>query len=294
MAIASDDEGEPSAPSSSASPASSTPSREPSPSRPPPRRNARLGELGLGVAWLVGLAAALTLIDAVLREAPLARLVLGALIASVAVSRAHVVWDRDDPEDASMKRPVLLALRGAAPAFAAVVAVCGVSIVFGFVTIESASPDVGTLIGLLGAGAMAMRDELLYRALPLHFARRAAVPRAFAVAFASLIGAIPLLASRGTDLAHVAVTVAVGALAAITMSSTRSVWAGIGAHLAFWSAWGPLSQAAFVHLHWKIGGVGATHSEGAPAWLGAAIVALVTVVVWSRAKEPKASSAPMA
>lgn len=263
--------------------ASSAPSRPssaaPASNAPPPHD--RLREIGIGAALLVGLAALLTLLDALLREVPLARLVLGALLASVVTSRAHVVWDRDDPEDASMKRPVFLSLRGAAPAFASVLVIAIVSVVFGFATVEMARADVGAIVGVLGAGASAVRDELLYRAIPLHFASRAAVPRPFAVAFASLAGAIPLLASRGTDSAHLSLTVAVGLLAALAMSTTRSIWAGIGAHFAFWAAWGPLSQVAFVHLEWKVGSIGAMHSEGAPAWVAAIVVALVSVFLWS-------------
>jgi len=65
---------------------------------------ARLAELGIGAGWLIGISAALRVLDTLLGQAPLASALLGAILVDLAAGRAGVRWDELTSEDGTRHR----------------------------------------------------------------------------------------------------------------------------------------------------------------------------------------------
>jgi hypothetical protein len=242
----------------------------------PETARARIVELAIGGAWLVGLAAVLAITDGLLKSVPIARGLVGALIASIGVGRAHVVWDELDPTDESIARPAKLAARGAMRGATAAFAALVVASAFGWATIKLGQIGIGLVLGLVSAGATSVREELLFRALPMHFATRAGVDRRWAVGFATLLSPTPFLLVGHPTPAAIALSLSYGFLAARALDRMRSAWPAVAASFVARAALGPAMQAGVMSISWTsgeatLGGL----ATGAPAWVAAAIAVLV-------------------
>jgi hypothetical protein len=241
--------------------------------------------LALGLAWLLGLAAALQILDRALPSATLAAAILGALAVDVGATRAGVLWDDDATESGPppRRRPVQRLLIGAAAALAVGVVVIALGASFGWLHHHgSVVPSTAIVFALLRAAAVAVRDELLYRGLPLAFAARAGVPAPVARVFAALTGGAAIALVPGVGLAAVALAVASGWLFASLWQRDRGAWAAFGAHGAWILLFGSILHGGLFDTDWVVGNlaIGNT-STGAPAWLASALlVAAGLAVVW--------------
>lgn len=238
-----------------------------------PRSRARVVELGLGAAWLLAVAAVLLVIERLLPSAALAAPIFGALVADVAAGRAGVRWEDAPP---SGRSPVRRIAGGAGAAMAAGLVVVVVAIPLGLLQRHGAGvhPDPALLLAVVRSASVAVRDELLYRGIPLFFAARAGVHPLLARGFAALAGGAAIVLLPGVGPAAVALAVVSGWFFATLWQRDRGAWAALGAHATWLLFFGSVLHGGLFDVDWTRGNlaIGAT-SWGAPAWLATAVLA---------------------
>jgi len=262
----------------------------------PNRVRSALAELGTGAAWLLGLTAVLLLADGLLHQVPMARALLTALGTSIAVGRAGVVWDEDDPSGDDSRRSARLLVGGIARGLGAGAFALAIAAVAGWVTVDRGRPGLGALLAVAVAVATAVREELLFRALPFHFAKRAGIDDRPTVVFATLLSPTPFLLSSGTTAAAVALSLGFGFLSARLLVRTRSVWSSIGSNVAARIVLGPTLQTAALAFAWQKGEATLSPlASGAPAWIAAGLASVIGLLAVPRAFEAmKKETTPVA
>jgi len=240
----------------------------------------RITELAVGAAWILGLRAALQLLAFFLGSAELAQAAVGALVVDLAAGRAGVAWTIDSPERDELVRRVL---RGAAVTIGVALASIALCAMFGFLVVQRGAPDGVVVLSLLALGAAAIRDELLFRALPLHFAARAGVPRGYAMGFAALLSATPFLIG-GASLANVALAAGSGLLFASIYLHLRGVWPAVIAHVLWSICIGPVTKGLVFEASWTGSGEIAegAAAAGAPAFIAAGLALAAALVIVPR------------
>jgi hypothetical protein len=252
----------------------------------------------IAAAWLVAGAAAVRLVDGFLGASPAAAAVLGAVLVDLLAGRAGVRWT--DPDSPRWTRH----LRAGAPIGASI----GMALVVagdaaGVATIVLGAPGLGIVFAFLRLGALAARDELLLRWLPIALGRRAGVPDGALVVFvvAAAVAPVALTASAPA----VGLTAATALLGARLALATRGAIAPAASSAALALVLGPLSRGGVVDVTWWQGDPGPSHAAGAVGWMAAAAVALAALVVPRLARRllgtgadvarpPPASGAPRA
>jgi hypothetical protein len=235
-------------------------------------------ELGIGAGWLMGLSAALALVDGFLSGAPLARAVLGGLVASVAGGRAGVVWDPADPEGESLVRSARGLALGAATAATACLATVVAAELGGIAVVKMGHPSWTVGLALLAAVGGAVRDEVVLRAIPLHYAERAGLPTRAAVAFAAVASPATIALSAGASAVSLSLALAQGLLSARLFERTKSLWTAVGANVAFTLLAGPLLGGGLFDVIFQRGElVRGPTASGAPAVLAAVFLALAAL-----------------
>ena len=240
-----------------------------------------LVELGLGCAWMLGLAAALHLVDAILGPGALAAAVLGAVLTDLARGRAHVTWDALAPPGQALAFALRQGLRGAGFGLAAGALAVAASLALGWATGlgNGLHVSLSLVFALVRAVSIAVREEVLFRGIPLEAAARAGVHPFVARAFASLAGAAPLALIPGAGPGAFFVSAALGLLCA-TLWQRRGASAAVAAHTIWFLAIGSMTHGGLLDLDWLRGDlvVGATAS-GPPAWAAGIVLVLLALVV---------------
>jgi hypothetical protein len=252
------------------------------PKRSPPRPARPLIELALGAAWLVGSAAVLLVLDAVLGAASMATALIGAMLLDLASSRAGVAWDVAGAvgeawgyalPDRTPRRAVQRVAIGAGVALVVGGAVLGLSAGLRWLGGhgEGIHPSFALGFALVRAAAVAVRDELLYRGIPLFAAARAGVSARVSRVFSALLSGAAIALMPGVTLGAVALAVGGGWLFASLWQRDRGAWAAIGAHAMWALLIGSVVHGGLFDLDWNVGNLAMGPSaEGAPAWLAAA------------------------
>ncbi|WP_437711114.1 CPBP family glutamic-type intramembrane protease [Sorangium sp. So ce448] len=252
----------------------------------PPRPNPagpqrRLTELALGAAWLIGLAAALQIVSVLLSSSPLAAALAGAVVADVIAARAGVQWT-DPLEPEGPGRRARLARRvglGAALGALAVLITLGASAVLGWVTVAAGAPSVSLGFALARAIALAVRDELLLTGIPFAAAARAGLSPRPALVFSALAHGAAIGLAPGASPSSFALATALGALAAALFLRGRGVFAAVAVHASFTALAGAGLRGALLDATWIDGALAAgTQASGPPAWLGAAVLAVLAAL----------------
>ncbi len=267
------------------------------PSTDAEKTRVRLWPLVQGALWLVGLRAALLLLAGFLGNSPLAEVVLGALLVDVAAGRAGVLWTTRDIGKDALRRVCVIA--GGATALPVVLTVV-IGVALGHLSIAAGSPGLMMLASIVAAITQAMRDELLFRALPLRFLREANVPDRAAIVFVTLLSPTTFL-HTGPSVAAVVFSLSSGLLFSIVYVRMAGAWAAITAHAVLLVLTGPLLrggllEAAFHHGELADGAL----ASGAPAFIASGMFLLAAAWVWRRApraqaeppKEPDAPTGP--
>jgi uncharacterized protein len=246
-------------------------------------------ELGLGAAWLVGISAALQVLDAVLGPANLGVAIFGALGTDLAAGRAGVRWDRDAKAGDDPRIPARRLAAGAGVALAVGVAAVGIAGALRWFHVEATpSPSAALAFAVARAAAISVRDELLFRGIPLAAAARAGVPAPIARGFSALVSGAALVLVPGVTPAALALAIASGWLFASLWERDRGAWAAVGAHAAWALLLGSVIHGGVLDLAWTTGEltVGAS-AAGAPAWI-ASVALLAAAALLPRLPWPAA------
>ena len=249
-------------------------------SGPAPRAPLDRRRLVIAAAWLVGGAAAVHLVDGFLGGAPAAAAVLGAVLVDLLAGRAGVRW---------ASRPWALDVRVGA-ALGATVGLLAVAAghALGWATVVLGAPGIAIAFAVLRVGAVAARDELLLRWLPIALGRRAGVPDRALLAFVVAIAIAPAL---GTATAvEVAVLGAVALLGGRLALATGGALAPAAAHAALLLALGPMTRGGVLDVTWWRGDPGPAGAAGAAGWVTAGVIAVVAIAA-PRLIRPRATPA---
>jgi len=158
-------------------------------------------------------------------------------------------------------------------------------------TIALGAPTLMTLLAAARPFLAAFRDELLFRGMPLAFAKRAHTPDAYALVFAALLGVAPLLGAPSVRPEALILTFTAGLFSALLFR------AGAG-RVAFFAHAGWLFFAdigfrgALLDVSFHQGAIAPfARASGFPAWIAATLFAsgAAGVIAWQRraATHPK-------
>ncbi len=201
-------------------------------------KSIRLAELVHGAAWMMGLAAALGIVGMMLGKNTLGELVAGAVLVDFGATRAGVVWSASELAPGWKERARRLgkgALWGGGVVIAALIVGAIARLALGpsskLVGLGlNPSPSFTLVLTLARAAAISVRDELLYRGIPLLAAKRGGVPDQAARVFAALAGGAAIALAAGTSPGDVMLAVASGWVFATLWHKEGGAWMAIGAH----------------------------------------------------------------
>lgn len=241
------------------------------PSEAEPRSERRLDRAALlqAAAWLVGGAAGVRLLEGFFADNPAAAAVLGAFLVDLMAGRAGVRWS--EHAEVPWWRD---ARRGLAVGATIGMLVLVVGHAVGWATIVLGVPSLSLAFAALRVVALAARDELLLRVLPMVLGGRAGVPAPWLIGFCGLAAMAPHAAS-GAAPASIVLAGAMGILGARLVQATRGAVASVAAHAGFVMAIGPLSRGGFLDVRWCQGDPGpAPLAQGLIGWAAAAALLL--------------------
>ena len=237
-----------------------------------------LVELGLGLAWLLGTVAALQAVELLFSKFIMAVAISGAVIADVASTWAGVRWDEGTKR--AWKDAVGRLAAGAGLVAAVIAVTFAVGAVMGRVDVQAGAPSAGIFLVILKCAAIALRDELIFRGIPIVAAARAGVPAPIARGFAALAGAASIASLPGVSAASLMLAAATGWLFATLWQRDRGAWSAVGAHAAWALLTGAVLRGGVVDMAFKEGNLMlGPRASGVPAWIaaGAAVVAAVVL-----------------
>jgi membrane protease YdiL (CAAX protease family) len=237
-----------------------------------------LVELGMGLAWLMGAAAALQVVDVLFSKYIMGVAISGAVIADVVSTWAGVRWD--EGEKRAWKEALGRLAAGAGIVTAVIAVTFAVGAVMGKVEVQAGAPSVGLLLVVLRCAAVAVRDELIFRGIPIVAAARAGVPAPIARGFAALAGAASIASLPGVSAASLVLAAATGWLFASLWQRDRGAWSAVGAHGAWALMTGAVLRGGVVDMAFKEGNlILGPRASGAPAWIAAAVAVVAAVVL---------------
>lgn len=255
----------------------------------PESRNTPLKEIARGVAWLVGTALAIRLVETLIGQSPLGAALAGAIVVDLAMTRAGVKWDDSDDRTQVASRAWRGFYVGAGTASALVTISILPSLIVGGATIGLGSPSSTLFFGLLRGAAEGVRQELLYRGLPLLVAARAGIALPWAIGYSVLAGVSPQLLNP-VSLESLLQTAALGGLSAMLWVRTRAAWAPMFAHGTFFLLAGIGLRGAIFDVSWTSGMLAENgRTRGLPAVICIAATILLTLFLSKKlAKSPEA------
>ncbi|APR82446.1 Hypothetical protein A7982_07795 [Minicystis rosea] len=246
-----------------------------------------IADLALGAAYLVGVAAAVLIVERIFPSASLGTALIGALVVDVAASRYGVRWGlvATEGEGPEQTMPLRLALRragvGAGLALASGIVVLLVARALGWIHGHgSLHPSFGIVFALIRAIAVAVRDEMLYRGIPILAAQRAGIPAPASRVFAALAGGAAIALYPGVSLAAIALSIGSGFLFASLWQKEGGSFAAVGAHAAWLLLFGSLIHGGLFEVDFTVGNIAVGHgSTGAPAWLASGLCIVAALVL---------------
>ncbi|MRG92778.1 type II CAAX prenyl endopeptidase Rce1 family protein [Polyangium spumosum] len=241
-------------------------------------------EVAKGSAWLLGVALAVRLAEVLVGRNPLVAALVGAIVVDLGTYRAGVRWD---PDPSTGKGPRARALRGIGlglgVSLVLVVVPLVVAVLAGFASVSAGSPSGTLAFALLRAAAVATRDELLYRGLPLVVAARAGLAPRFGIGYAVLAGVAALALVPGASWEALVLTAAQGGLYAVLWARTGVAWASVAAHAGFTLLAGAGLRGGLVDVTWKSGLLGdGPRARGAVALVAAAVAVGLAFAAWKK------------
>lgn len=246
------------------------------------RPRAPLAELGIGAAWLVGLAAVNQIVGLTFATNPMAALVVQAVVVDLAVGKAGVKWDpREGDKAANETRDALRGIgAGAGIALAITGAAVGASAALGWANVTAHAPNTTLALGVVRAAAVGVRDTLLYAGLPLYFVGRAGGPKGAAVLFGALAAGAALCLHPAASPANVALAAAVLLAGAALWARDGMGWKAAGM-VGGWALFaGAMFRGGLFDVDWKKGALAPGFAaDGAPAWVAVGLFVAVAAAV---------------
>jgi membrane protease YdiL (CAAX protease family) len=250
-----------------------------------------------GAAWLVGTAAVVRLGELVVGRSPLGAALVGAVLVDLVTYRAGVRWDgHEDGLVAGRARLVRGVLVGLAVSAVLVVVPLVASFLLLGASLQLGSPSASIGFALLRALAVASRDELLLRGLPLLIAKRAGIDLRWAILFGGLASVASLLLAPGSSVAALVLVAAQGLLYGVLFMRTGAAFAPVAAHAGWILFSGIALRGGLLEVVWGSGMLAdGMRARGLPA-LVAAVVTVVAAAVFfknQRLTDIPAASSPL-
>ncbi len=242
---------------------------------------AALRELGLGAAWLVGIAAVVHIVETLVAQNPLAGTVAAAVIVDLAAGRAGVRWDHPGLENEPPKAIAQRVLKATAAPVALLLVVLGVGAAAGLATVQLGHPDWPLFLAFGRAIAIAIRAEMLLRGVVFLTAQRARVSPLWAVIFSALASAALLLLSPFATLPAFAFALTSGALFAVIWLRFGGAWAAIGAHTVWSFLLASGLRGGLFDVVWTTGSLSeGPRAVGPMVWWVAGLQLALSVILW--------------
>ena len=241
-------------------------------------------EIMKGSAWLLGTAVAVRLAEVIVGRNPLVTALVGAIIVDLGTYRAGVRWDPNPSTDAAPRRRALAGIGlGLGVALVLVAVPLLVAVATGFAAVSVGSPSGSLGFALVRAAAVATRDELLYRGLPLVVAARAGLSQPFGIGYAVLAGVAALALVPGASWEAFVLAAAQGGLFAVLWARTRVAWASVAAHAGYILFAGVGLRGGLVDVTWKSGLLGdGPRARGVVALVAAAVAVGLAFAAWKK------------
>lgn len=230
-----------------------------------------LRELAAGVALMLAVAAALQLLAGFVTNR-----LSAALLGAFGVSMVAGAIGLERTSTGARWRG--LVLRGAALGGGVVVLPLVVALALGS-NLRTGTLGLGTLLGVGESVAVAYRDEVFLRGLPLLFARRAKVPPALCVLFAVATGVAHVVLAPNAAPLGLALVAASGLLFAVLWWRTSELLVPVAAH----AAWRILTEVLLAGdaLDLDPGKLPTSVAAGGPlAWATVGSMLVGAVVAW--------------
>ena len=237
----------------------------------------------------------LAIVEVLLGKSMVGVAIAGAVIVDLAAGYAGARWDLGAPllpAAAARRIPAGLGL-------ALIVAAAGiaVSLATGWARASLGHPSVTLFLALLRAAGTGIRDEMLYRGIPLHACERAGVRAQHARIFAALAGAAPLVLAPGTSIAAILLTACLGFLFATLWQRDRSGYSAAAAHGGYLLIVRSLAQGELFDLDWATGSLSpGARAAGPPAFAMAIVTIGIALFLVPRLRTfgpPEAAPAPV-
>jgi len=252
---------------------------------------AKLRDTARVVGWGLGIYAAVAIVAAYLKQNATGSLAVQAVVVEFGAGRLAVAWS-----DAAGPVPSVasIARRAASGALLGALAAAGVlafATVTHAATLATTSPTPSMLaVGLLTAGLVAMRDELLLRGVVLRAFQRSAPASVGLVVCGLAAVAVTLGTVAGTDgdtasalasAAHQSLVAAPLAVCfAVLWKKDRGAWLAWGAHTAWLWTTGPVARGGLLDLRWAAGPWGGGDVNASSASAAALGVVLIGALAW--------------
>lgn len=238
-----------------------------------------------GAAWLLIAGVIVRLLDAHLEDKPLLALAIGAFAVDFIAQRLGVRWSSsDDPSQPAYRK----ALRGFAIGLGLTAAVVLTMRLIGRAQIGWGSPSLFLALSAARPFLQAMRDELLFRGIPLAIAGNARIPDRYALPFAALLGATPLLSSPDIRPEALLLTIGSGLFFALLWWIGRGGLLAWGAHASWLFAVDIAIRGSLLDISFAAGALAPTaRASSLPAWVAAAVFVCGAVVLTKWRAQPE-------
>lgn len=188
------------------------------------------------VGWMLAAYAALQIIVRVFAKSGMGTVAVQALAVELFGGKVDIAWS--DPADApvqSEKAIALRAARGAAAGFAVALLAFAVVYFHHATFLAGRASIAAAAFGLITAGLLAVRDELLFRGFAIR-AFKNVMPAPALLLVCALVAAAGRLADPAATTADLVTSGALGAAFAAAWIFDRGAWMACGAHAAWiWS-----------------------------------------------------------
>lgn len=233
-------------------------------------------QLLVGAASLCGLAIVVHLLDGWFHTNPLAASLIGAVIVDLFGGRLGLQWNQGLPANAWQR--TLRVLRGVALGAGIALFIVLVAAMLGWTHVMRGSPTVmGLGLGVAGPLAMAARDELLYRGVPMAIAG-GRVPDRYLLPFVALLGAAPIVLQPGASVIGVVLAISSGAFFAVCWRLGRGAYVPWGAHAGWLFMAGAGVHGGLLDAWFRDGVlVPISRAHGTIAWLAAVVFAIAAL-----------------